>query len=1526
MFGNGRRGGNGQGGDRDRGRGRGRGHDRGRGRGRGRGDGDKEYAREAALTRIEETEEQCQARRTYGSWRRLLGEPENDPNTMRRFWKGALDILESGDRDRLQQLPQDLNDENEAGHRHILALLNTKVNGIDYETFISNARNFLLTITHSSLLRCLAVDTHVGLIYNLFGGVGGKRAVAFLRRLIQALLAAQTAGMAWLSTEYFRQTLLAMSIAVFELLRRESRARFNDEIPTLVDSIQAATDTVKGVVSNTPTLIQNRLKDIRALITRAQSLIADKTLDDSSTADDEGNTSFYPRDLIVPSNRFDNDKKDIVEIVLFPTRDEIMSDAKEFLPYTDRDQPHFLEDPVQRHIDTFFRLLRHDIFGELKGALAGIMHAITQNPTAPLQPRLYLGDVRANYYANARLCFVTLESRKGLQAQIEFTQPGEVRKKKATEREQWWADSRRFDEGALLSFIWIDGVVAQHVFLTVSSKTTDPKKAYGLTNSDQMAYITTSLVTQDRATVKNLMRANTGAARGLLLEFPKVMPATFAPVLECLKAMQRLNRLPFQQWIVPPKHDGPPGARKMHHIPPPLYARTAGFKFSLLPIVTEENKIQPFLIEPTHSCDDEVLLAKVESKTQLDRGQCRALVAALTREYAFIQGPPGTGKSYVGLQIMKVLLAVDKNANLGPMLIVCYTNHALDQFLEHLLDISVKKLIRVGGMSKSKRLENHNLRGVSESEKNTKAERYMAALCYKELNNKQKEAKSLFAELHALQKNLDWQHIKSHIYEGYPTVYRQFRSVDDEGFQLAGRHPFDIWSTDNEIPRTPIPARVMQQIIQKANTDVHSLSTQERGALVTHWIREAQSNRICELYEIVNDVAKIQRQLDNIHEEVNRRVLEEAQVIGVTTSGLAKRISVLQQVRCKVIICEEAGEVMESHMICALLPDVEHVIQIGDHEQLRPSVNNFQDLSLESERGKLHQLDRSQFERLSVGEPGRPLMPVAQLNVQRRMRPQISSLIRETIYSKLQDHTSTTKLPDVIGMRQNVFWLDHTKFEAESDTNAQITKSKSNLWEVEMVHALVRHIIRQGIYKSDEIAVLTPYTGQLQKLRAAMRSDFEICLSDRDKEALENDGFAIDDGVTQAREASGHQGKPLEKKQLSELLRIATVDNFQGEEAKIIIVSLVRSNGKQKVGFLKTTNRINVLLSRAQHGMYLIGNTETYTSVEMWQKVIDMLRAAGCVGKSLALSCPRHPATPIQVQEPNDFQKYSPEGGCMEACTDRLECGHRCGARCHSEAMHVVFRCEQPCQRQHQPCGHPCQKATCGELCGKCMVLLDNVQLPCGHSKHSVACHRTQNIGSISCDVKVTKRVPGCEHDVVVKCSLAISSQGYSCPTPCAVALSCGHPCPRTCGQCNTKDSHGQPVVKHFACQKICGRKHGTCSHNCNSPCHDGTACGLCQNPCEVSCADVLRLRFLTSYRYAVSTPSVHISVMRLVRRALSNAYGHANIKAPAKCLVQHPVVDYPVTSAARRFCHAATNARVSAARSAPRSTVNNAV
>jgi hypothetical protein len=191
------------------------------------------------------------------------------------------------------------------------------------------------------------------------------------------------------------------------------------------------------------------------------------------------------------------------------------------------------------------------------------------------------------------------------------------------------------------------------------------------------------------------------------------------------------------------------------------------------------------------------------------------------------------------------------------------------------------------------------------------------------------------------------------------------------------------------------------------------------------------------------------------------------------------------------------------------------------------------------------------------------------------MRPEISNLVRETVYPRLIDHETTKHLPAVVGMRRNVFWLDHESIEGPSADRHQ--RSHSNIWEAEMTHALVRHIVRQGVYSSSDIAVLTLYTGQLQKLREKMRNDFEIVLSEGDQETLARDGFNEETTLPEGEQANSGSGrKPLEKKKLSEMLMVGTVDNFQGEEAQIIIVSLVRSNKEKKVGFLRTTNRINV--------------------------------------------------------------------------------------------------------------------------------------------------------------------------------------------------------------------------------------------------------------------------------------------------------------------------------------------------------------
>lgn len=93
----------------------------------------------------------------------------------------------------------------------------------------------------------------------------------------------------------------------------------------------------------------------------------------------------------------------------------------------------------------------------------------------------------------------------------------------------------------------------------------------------------------------------------------------------------------------------------------------------------------------------------------LDASQREALQQALTQRVALVQGPPGTGKTFIGVQLCDILYRCTQ----GKILIVCYTNHALDQFLEALLAKGIKDIVRIGARSKSKALEPYNLRQLA---------------------------------------------------------------------------------------------------------------------------------------------------------------------------------------------------------------------------------------------------------------------------------------------------------------------------------------------------------------------------------------------------------------------------------------------------------------------------------------------------------------------------------------------------------------------------------------------------------------------------------------------------------------------------------------------------------------------------------------------------------------------------------------------------------------------------------------------
>jgi hypothetical protein len=204
-----------------------------------------------------------------------------------------------------------------------------------------------------------------------------------------------------------------------------------------------------------------------------------------------------------------------------PTEDEIRSVHTPFLPSPGPDQPHFLEDPAQRHIDTFFRLLRHDIFGELKDALGLLIKNIEEDPQLIESPNLSLGsNIRAHAYPGAYVKSVSFHARKGLAAEISFSQPYFLRKKTPAEKKTWWEQINRLEIGALLCLLTFERGKLSLLFFTVSRKETGLNKHSSLCAQDGSANTRAELVTRSQTDMELMIRLSCQghSARGVLVE------------------------------------------------------------------------------------------------------------------------------------------------------------------------------------------------------------------------------------------------------------------------------------------------------------------------------------------------------------------------------------------------------------------------------------------------------------------------------------------------------------------------------------------------------------------------------------------------------------------------------------------------------------------------------------------------------------------------------------------------------------------------------------------------------------------------------------------------------------------------------------------------------------------------------------------------------------------------------------------------------------------------------------------------
>ena len=250
----------------------------------------------------------------------------------------------------------------------------------------------------------------------------------------------------------------------------------------------------------------------------------------------------------------------------------------------------------------------------------------------------------------------------------------------------------------------------------------------------------------------------------------------------------------------------------------------------------------------------------------------------------------------------------------------CYTNHALDQFLEHLLPIT-KNIVRIGSSSKSEILKPYNLRELVTSRKGilkTRSEKSEEHSIYTTLERCEQAANELCRLVDSGQRAINWPTLSEFLCREFPNHQEQFQNdkPDDDSFRISGKESdvFNCWIKANDIPKKARRSkRGNQPLTQLLRPDINlwTLSKNERRILFDHWAATIREESMDKLAVYSDTQRKAATQLNALRSEYDKRILETADVIGLTTTGLARNASLLQVVNSKTLICEEAGEVLE---------------------------------------------------------------------------------------------------------------------------------------------------------------------------------------------------------------------------------------------------------------------------------------------------------------------------------------------------------------------------------------------------------------------------------------------------------------------------------------------------------------------------------------------------------------------------------------------------------------------------------------
>jgi hypothetical protein len=574
--------------------------------------------------------------------------------------------------------------------------------------------------------------------------------------------------------------------------------------------------------------------------------------------------------------------------------------------------------------------------------------------------------------------------------------------------------------------------------------------------------------------------------------------------------------------------------------------------------------------------------------------------------------------------------------------------------------------------------------------------------------------------------------------------------------------------------------------------DPHQLEPIQRLVLIQWMLLQQTEAPRQALSQLLSEYQRLCRRRRELEAQHAIGTLRQMAVVGMTITGASLYREIVAGLRCDVTLVEEAAEILEPQLVATLGRWTKHLILIGDHQQLRPPVESYKLV-------KEYNFDISLMERLiNNGLPHRTL------NMQNRMREEFASLLLD-IYPNIRsnlDRVSNNVAP--LCMKDSMFFWDHVNEETKA-------RSVTNGEEGEMAVQLALFLIQYGGYLPSQITILAAYQGQTGLIRKLTR------------EAQVNYPELFPDFPSSVANASSTSNGPpaaQPNKPIKMRLQVQTVDMFQGDENDVVIVSLVRCNKQQSIGFLKQLNRRCVAQSRAKSGMYLIGSVDTISISSHWRRMIGKMAEAGCVGRSITMRCPRHVDVSVSASSSKDIPR---DPFCLAKCLTPMNCGlHSCNLPC--QPFHNHDKCLTEYKVRLSRCGHVATK--------KCYEKEEDVHClePC-HTIMQCGLHRCLNPCNpqhehFFCEAEVKFTFSSCEHTGSRKC--AQQETDIRCKKFVSFTFqTCGHAGSKRCNEDASK----------IICMSRCIRKT-KCGHICTNPC--GKEC-TSSDKCE-TCAEIRRI------------------------------------------------------------------------------------